>query len=296
MDAWQGENYYLDIDGVTHATGSYSVPTSGTNTCPAKSYTINIHHTNTSFELKLRNTLTQAGSFQSLAYNSINFYIYTCAYDNCANCSNDSVCDTCILNATLTADGNCLCNKGLWSNVDPKCDYSVPCATCSPCNRNCETCISDQACSTCYPNALLSQTTGDCICNQGFWNNGDIYCDYTKNCSFCVPCNSTCNTCNSSSNCMSCYFNASLNSQSQCVCDDRFYMENSSFNRQCEGKNCSFCHLCDISCKTCEGLDSNQCLSCFQYYTLFNGSCIPNQAIGFKKYILYYFFTIFFIK
>lgn len=72
-----------------------------------------------------------------------------------------------------------------------------------------------------------------------------------------------CITCDFTGSCLTCPSFAELNG-STCVCMDNFYLVSSPYTR---------CEKCDISCKTCDGGTSSDCLSCYIGDTLVFKKC-----------------------
>ena len=98
----------------------------------------------------------------------------------------------------------------------------------------------------------------------------DLKVYLTKNC------DPTCFTCEKTtpSICTNCPFFAALSPTSNlCECMDRFHMETSPYTR---------CEECHFTCKTCDGLASSNCLSCFEGDTLLNGICVPALSLYHK--------------
>ena len=99
-------------------------------------------------------------------------------------------------------------------------------------------------------------------------------------------CADNCFNCDSGSPnyCTKCpFFSAWNNLAYKCVCKDRFYMETNTYTR---------CEECDITCYTCNGPSSTQCISCFSGDTLVDGACIP-QSSNFSIYINIYYIIFF---
>ncbi len=89
-------------------------------------------------------------------------------------------------------------------------------------------------------------------------------------------CSSSCKKCSTLgvTICSECYPNAILTSNT-CKCRDGFFMERvSSLNE----KDCSFCKLCSIECKTCSS--KSICLSCRDGYTLNGDQCVLDGSKG----------------
>ena len=74
-------------------------------------------------------------------------------------------------------------------------------------------------------------------------------------------CDTSCLSCNgaSSSNCQTCHVNANL-AGGICTCRDYYYLKDVA--AVCSSNPCAVCTRCHISCKTCSGPSSSNCLSC----------------------------------
>ena len=74
-------------------------------------------------------------------------------------------------------------------------------------------------------------------------------------------CDTSCLTCSgpTSSECLSCHFNAKLTA-GVCTCRDYYYLKDQTL--PCGADPCAACQRCHITCKTCYGPSSSNCLSC----------------------------------
>ena len=74
-------------------------------------------------------------------------------------------------------------------------------------------------------------------------------------------CDTSCLTCSgaSSSDCSTCHTNAQL-SNGVCSCRDYYYLKDAAM--PCSSDPCATCMRCEISCKTCDGPNKTNCLSC----------------------------------
>ena len=164
------------------------------------------------------------------------------SYLDCSNCTDglefvDGVCvPPCDTNASMVlVDGNCL-----------------------PCHPTCLTCsgISSDECITCPDNYTLENgacviVPVDCKVDEGMvWVNG-----------LCVPCDSTCETCSGVSNtdCLTCTLPLVLQAGS-CI--------NPPPPNVCDTENGQIlindvCFNCSESCKTCSGLNDDECTDCY---------------------------------
>ncbi|KAL4470078.1 hypothetical protein ABPG72_008737 [Tetrahymena utriculariae] len=211
-----------------------------------------------------------------------------------------NVCKTCVdANRTLTADKLCTCNDGYYDQVGvracQKCHYS--CATCSgpgvsqcltcpadrdknllvgictcksqnfddPISQTCKQCdLSCSSCSnlnTCFScsDPLMILKNGACTCPLGYYLNKQ-----PGNLNSCLPCHYTCKTClnnGQNDNCLTCahysrtfQYNQTASDQTgTCNCADNL------FESTINPIQCVQCHY---TCLTCQGGQSNQCLSC----------------------------------
>lgn len=94
-------------------------------------------------------------------------------------------------------------------------------------------------------------------------------------------CHESCLTCsgNLASNCKSCETNAALITN-RCVCNPGFYAMSSNL---CLVTICSICAPCESSCKTCDGQEKFDCLSCESPSFLYNKQCVsscPSPYVG----------------
>ncbi|KAL4474827.1 hypothetical protein ABPG74_001523 [Tetrahymena malaccensis] len=125
---------------------------------------------------------------------------------------------------------------------------------CLPCHPTCLTCNSQNdpnKCLTCPANKFLKNDDNSCTdCTE---------LGYYKNSTFCLKCPVNCNKCSvQGSNlicdeCQANYFRDPTLAQCvQCSGDISFYVSNDKI-----------CQKCDASCKTCNGGNNTDCLSCF---------------------------------
>ena len=87
-------------------------------------------------------------------------------------------------------------------------------------------------------------------------------------------CDPSCNTCSDETinGCLTCYGNATLNSNNSCSCNLGYnYVENSN---PCTSYPCSICSLCDISCRTCSVANKALCYSCYDGNYLSGTECL----------------------
>ena len=102
------------------------------------------------------------------------------------------------------------------------------------CDKTCLTCSNagSTSCITCNENAFLS--TGQCICNPGYYRDPSTSSCKSKDTEFqyikiFLVCDITCLTCSNagSSSCITCNANALLTS-GQCTCNSGFYRDSST--------------------------------------------------------------------
>ena len=84
-------------------------------------------------------------------------------------------------------------------------------------------------------------------------------------------CAATCLTCRGylDNECLSCYPFAVKNDV--CSCLAGFFQV---VLPKCEGWVCSYCQICDLSCKECLGPYDNNCSKCYDFYDLINVRCV----------------------
>ncbi|KAL4493949.1 hypothetical protein ABPG72_021966 [Tetrahymena utriculariae] len=213
---------------------------------------------------------------------------------NCKTCSSSGKpnnCQSCSGTLFLSTSGNtctsnCLINE--FKNTSNN--------KCIPCHSSCSTCSgsSNNNCLSCSGSSYFNSVIKTCepSCPDGTYPNS------TGN--ICSQCDSSCATCNggTSSNCLSCtyptrYFQPY---SSQCVtkCNSKYKTNCLS----CSGSNffdsaanscvvsCpkgtyknqskNICSPCDDNCTTCNGPNTNQCLTCAlpKYYQPSTGQCV----------------------
>ena len=215
VDSWSNEGYYVNIDSQTVISGLFSNVGSG---CVAKNFTnVTVPHTSSSINLTIWNSLANDFKTESIGFSMVFIYMETCKYVTCKTCLNGTVCDTCIANSVMNATGGCDCLSGLFVDVNPKCDYSTPCATCSACPASCKSCSDASTCTACYFNATLDGK-GGCVCDDGFYLSSQRNCDI-KTCAFCLQCDGSCKKCSgpSKTQCLICFDFFVLDASGACV-------------------------------------------------------------------------------
>ena len=188
--------------------------------------------------------------------------------NTCLTCSggNFNNCTSCKSTMTLLSDNSCYCGDKMYWNG----------SICSNCNPTCANCTgsSDTNCINCSSNATL-QANNSCICNNGLnWiSNQCAACPnntyWNTSLSQCSACDNTCLNCSgfSSTNCTSCYSNATLQANSSCLCNSGYYWTG------------VLCALCNNTCLNCSGGSFLNCTSCPENSTLqVNNSCLCNNS------------------
>ncbi|KAL4486105.1 hypothetical protein ABPG72_012158 [Tetrahymena utriculariae] len=175
----------------------------------------------------------------------------------CSSCNGQSNNNftQCKPNTNRSLSGNqCICNNGYYEDNSKNCQV---------CSSNCLTCNgpSDQQCLTCR-NYIYQN-----ICYEN--PPPGTYCDsQTK---LCQECNSICQACSgpNSGNCTQCDSSKGLvlTSSNTCDCPVNQFLDNSGQTVQCKN--------CDSTCKTCNGPNKNNCLSCTYY--MFNNQFYESQ-------------------
>ncbi|KAL4486619.1 hypothetical protein ABPG73_003923 [Tetrahymena malaccensis] len=173
-----------------------------------------------------------------------------CPY-NCKTCTKNTqgtiVCQTCLENSFRNQNESCSCMNGYYDNGT---------SICQKCDQTCLTCqiISTQLqCTQCDPNSFRKISAGKCICQDG-------YQEYSPQQSKCISsaCFSTCKTCTQPQDQYSC---------SSCSADRTLVQLQNGKICQCNPNSYEdqlVCKLCDSTCMTCNGGNSNNCLSCDQ--------------------------------
>lgn len=178
----------------------------------------------------------------------------------CATCSGStsSNCLSCSTNAGLSGTSTCLCNTGYYFDAALKACTAIPtCAAgtfvdstfkCAKCHPSCRECNGPNPgdCTVCITDATKTSPTAvvsSCACKPGTLFNGIA----------CSACNINCATCGTNVDvCLTCPAGFILQN-SRCVCDvnNKQYLDSTS--------KCLACHP---RCKSCNGPNNNQCLTC----------------------------------
>ena len=237
----------------------------------------------------------------------------------CKTCSSTTVCTVCN-SGYMLSDSSCyLCEPGSShltthcevcsvANVCTQCasGYYIPllATQCALCTTNCLQCSSNPGCEKCA-NGYILNTNLCVLCNSESISKC-INCPSDGKCTECAvgyyidSSSSICFTC--SSNCLTCS-NSKTNCQS---CDNGYILEGSSCQKcepvsittkcascltngkctQCQVGNYvnefSNCSPCAPNCKTCSSSAINQCITCFNSYTLEEGECIKCEVNSIK--------------
>ena len=190
----------------------------------------------------------------------------------------------------------------------PPCDvdagqYRDKDLNCHDCDKTCQTCDDETQCTSCFGEDVLDK--GTCLppCNLGTF----VYDDNNN----CVPCDKVCNTCfavgpygcsscdddeilvnNTCQGCVSFFYqhdeNENANGPSQCTsdcnCDNTRRCNPDGVCQDCLSLADQYpylyfsdaCPICDPSCLTCNGPNSNNCITCVDgFYLGTDDSCYP---------------------
>ena len=184
--------------------------------------------------------------------------------NSCSSCSVSSAnCTSCDSPSVLTSSQVCApsCPDGFYNKS----------GVCAQCHSSCTTCDGGSVgnCLTCSGNLFESNKACVKTCTSGFFGNSDTHT--------CVACDSSCATCTgaSSSTCSTCndgslFTRTHDTTTGTCkqTCDAGYYA--SIDNTTCLGEQISS-HTdaliiisleCDVSCQTCDGSASSDCLTC----------------------------------
>ena len=144
-------------------------------------------------------------------------------------------CESTHFRVLVSSSATCPC-------IDKYFDNSV--STCAQCHYSCGKCTAGSTaseCTFCATTVFRTLTSGQCLCDAGYYDDGTNY--------LCATCNYKCATCATSpTNCDTCGNNRG--SAPACLCSDKFYDDGLS-------RSCPACHY---SCKTCAV--GTACTSC----------------------------------
>ncbi|KAL4432684.1 hypothetical protein ABPG74_004977 [Tetrahymena malaccensis] len=159
-----------------------------------------------------------------------------------------SICK-CDINSTQIGN-NCQCNSQFYQNGNQ----------CFPCPVMCKQCINQVKCSKCLSGYYLfpDQSCNYCDSQNGFAIQGNQ----------CLPCHQSCKTCSGSN----------INQCTKCDINIGFYLFKEQTCITCDTNQGYFiiedkCYDCYQYCKTCFGINKNECSSCYEGYDLINNSC-----------------------
>ena len=137
--------------------------------------------------------------------------------------------------------------------------------SCTVCYFQCATCSQANTCLTCFSvNAIPNTLTGiGCICNSGYYlpSPSSVVCQ---------TCPADCLSCSSGSTCTECKIaNSNPTPDGTCACPTNSTLTGAScicdagYTISYDGSsNLYLCVACDISCSTCIGSLSTDCLTC----------------------------------
>ncbi|XP_065672531.1 proprotein convertase subtilisin/kexin type 6 isoform X3 [Hydra vulgaris] len=137
--------------------------------------------------------------------------------------------------------------------------------TCKPCHSSCASCVgpSFEQCLTCIDKLYFLNNTCVSQCPLGWFKTFDHAC---------ARCSSRCNQCIYNFDlCTSCGTNEVWH-DFKCYSACPAHMFKDKSNR---------CYQCHDSCNTCVGASPNQCLTCRQGFSIYNGMCIEGCTAGF---------------
>ncbi|KAL4452947.1 hypothetical protein ABPG74_002512 [Tetrahymena malaccensis] len=129
-------------------------------------------------------------------------------------------------------NGQCKCKQGFYENNQPDCDE---------CLQKCVTCVNKTSCQICQQGRDISN---DCQCLSGYY-------EFTPAAPTCGKCDYQCSECaTNANNCTKCRGDRINPPQCQCPI---FKYDNNNEEK---------CQDCDITCQTCSGSSSTNCLTC----------------------------------
>ena len=171
------------------------------------------------------------------------------AVDHCTSCYDDYVLD-----ASFKCNPPCDVDNGFVSIN----------GECLPCHETCKTChgTSSDSCDECVDG--LEFVDGECV------EPCDLDNGYVRIEGICLPCDESCKTCSDISNtdCITCFEPNTIQSgkcvppNPNCTVDDGKVLVNNE------------CLPCDESCKTCNGISNQDCLSCNPPLVLSGSACV----------------------
>jgi hypothetical protein len=163
---------------------------------------------------------------------------------NCLTCTGPgpTECLSCKTLAVLSGKGSCVCGANKVRKSSGECETIT-------CHKSCVSCngTSDTSCLSCRPQANLSPS-GACVCQSTYYPDSNYGCQ---------PCHTRCYTCSGplATECTSCASGKYLFPNNSCECPaGQAYAD--ATTTLCSSVTCH------ISCKTCDGVFDNNCLSC----------------------------------
>lgn len=294
VDSWDGEPFFVYADGVQVYSENWRYTNiASQDICGNPSHsdqvfdreTLPFEHMNSELTLLFNTTLNAGPGNENMGFNCIQIVLSDCHH----------TCYTC----TSSAANKCLsCPTGKYLNPDGTCQSTCPSSsyvmdsttgTCIKCYqssgssdyRTCNTCSERLStnCKTCNAGNYLDEAVGACLINcpaQTYPNSGK-----------CLPCYSpsstsetalACATCNgpAKTDCVTCPQGTYKWTDSSCIraCPNGYYSQTSPLN---------ICIKCDGTCATCNGGNSNNCLTCDVPYYLETSTskCISTCPSGY---------------
>ena len=201
----------------------------------------------------------------------------------CILCSGKKNCSSCVDDNAEPADGICTCKNGFFQNKTLKIQ------TCVKCRDQCETCENEEDCLTCKSlNSFLSDS-GECVCNQGFYNITELTEDDS-----CIECDSLCASCTYLEICQTCRGNFTELIDQQCMCMQGYYKPTTKSRdcKRCEALNDNdecitdcplstilingLCEKCPDNCGVCES--TSNCSKCLSNFNIESGQCVCQKG------------------
>ncbi|EAR90508.3 zinc finger lsd1 subclass family protein (macronuclear) [Tetrahymena thermophila SB210] len=267
IDAWNQEYVQLIVDGDLITVTIRNMFDGGVNLCGKIQYNDQIikvsqkfSHSKNSLELNISSGLNSDPFTESYGIRELFILVDYCS-PNCLQCDNQG-CNK--------------CQQGLYL-YNYQCVLTCPDSfvtdankICQPCDFSCYNCfqpLSSTSCLTCQPNTYLNPNNS-CLnnCPSKYWaNNSNLSCQ---------ACDATCYNCQNPGDSNSCT-----------NCNGQFYLLYNKCIAICPPNtfavaqtNNNICQSCDLSCKTCDGPNSNNCLSCQSpmFYQQTSKTCVSS--------------------
>ncbi len=158
-------------------------------------------------------------------------------------------CQICKENSVVNEIGECECVSGFFydknsdSCMSETCDKKLK--LCDDCRRN--------KCKECRENTKLNKTSNDCICNDGYYFNEDLYTCLPEACDKKIQ---LCKICKKNK-CKKCKKNSSYDKENNvCICNQGYLFnekEDKCLKDKCFGLKLTLCSKCkDGLCKKCK--------------------------------------------